>query len=72
MGRYVQSLLVVLFIFFILVQLISFITDLRAYAETKYPDHYKSSTERYEAERGSDNISKIENNNSKSKNNNIN
>ena len=72
MGRYVQSLLVVLFIFVVLVQLISFITDLRAYAESKYPDHYKNSTERYEAERGSETISKIENKNSKSKNNSIN
>jgi hypothetical protein len=69
MGRYIQSLLVVLFIFVLLLQLISFITDLRAYAETKYPDYYHRSSERLEVKHASENISTIENSD-KLKNNN--
>ena len=69
MGRYVQSLLIVFLIFILLLQLISFLTDLRAYAETKYPNHYKNSVERTEIERASENISVIDNNKSKLKNN---
>ncbi|KAA3614911.1 MAG: hypothetical protein D8M58_10680 [Calditrichaeota bacterium] len=44
MVRQIKSLLVVVLIFFTLLQLISFIGVVRSYAETNYPHLYKKTS----------------------------